>query len=272
MATVIMSNDSYPIDPHAAYRKLLEHPMLSGTLYKYLEPQELQLADVKELIQQTLEALWRRRDDDDPPNNLPRIIALAKRILEGKLADFYRHLGYERRHLAEAPMPAREDGKEGAPDGPDQPNHVDEVKPPRSITPAEKLETKEQLAFVQEKIEDGTITHDDIEVMQSQRCGEKTLEELAAERGVKSSALRKRLQRIRESLKKEWNLRSTKFLVVMILLWLFIVTVAVIAAGRLFHPPQPHQDHTDVPHTRGVAPVVHVDDKPASDKPPVPGH
>lgn len=244
--------------------------MLSGTLYKYLEPQELQLADVKELIQQTLEALWRRRDDGDPPNNLARVIALAKRILEGKLVDFYRHLGYERRHVTAAPMPPREDGKEGAPDGPDQPNHVDEVKPPRSITPAERLETKEQLAFVQEKIEDGTITHDDIEVMQSQRAGEKTLQELAAERGLKSSALRKRLQRIRESLNKEWNLRSTKFLVVMMLLWLLLVTLAVVAAGRLFHPPQPHQDHIDAPRTRGAAPSVPVGgDKPATDKPPI---
>jgi DNA-directed RNA polymerase specialized sigma24 family protein len=192
-----------------------------------------------------MDALWRRSEDADPPDNLPRLIALAKKVLEGKLIDFFRHREVERDNLVDPPMPARADGRKGAPAGRDQPNFVDEVRPQRSIDPQQSLEASEKLAFVQEMFDDGTLTPDDVEVFEAERAGEKTFSELATERGVEPPALRKRLQRIRDKMKKEWNLRSTRVLLITILMLLLLVTLAVAMAGRSDPPPAPpHKDKT----------------------------
>lgn len=253
-----------PIDPHSEYGKLLSHPRVREFLQKaMLRIEEIQAADRKEIESQVLDALWRRRLDADPPNNLPRIIALARKVLHGKVVDFYRDRDEERDHLVDPPMPEREDGREGAPDGKDQPNYVEEVMPPRAFSPADTHDAGEQLAFVQEKLADGTLTHDDIEVMQAEHAGEKTLDELAKERGVKPATLRQRLHRIREKMNEQWNVRSTRVIVLTIVMLLLLVTLAVAVAGRTDPPPpQPHQERTLQWAPRGAAPV---------EPPPAPG-
>jgi RNA polymerase sigma factor (sigma-70 family) len=258
--TRIMSNHLAPaqpcIDPNTEFGKLLSHPRVREFLRLSLAEYELQEADRKDIAAQAEDALWRRRLDADPPSNLPRLIALARKVLEGKLVDFFRHRQVERENLADSPMAARDDGREGAPDGKDQPNFVDEVRPQRSIDPEDQQQAAEQLAFVQEKLVDGTLTHDDLEVMQADHAGEKTLGALAEERGIEPAALRKRLQRIREKLKKEWNVRSTRVLVLTILMLLLLATLAVAMAGRSDPPTPPQRKDRTVERgaPRGVAP------------------
>jgi hypothetical protein len=92
----------------------------------------------------------------------------------------------------------------------------------------------------QESLEAGTLTHDDIEVMLAEKAGEKTLGELAKERDMEPAALRQRLTRIRKKIKKEWSIRSTRMLVITILMVLLLVTLAVAMAGRN-EPPTPPQ-------------------------------
>jgi hypothetical protein len=233
------------IDPNTAFGRLLSHPRVREYLRLTLADYDLDDADRKDLSAQVMDALWRRRLDADPPGNLPRLMALTQKVLEGKLIDFFRHREVERDNLADAPMPARDDGREGAPDGKDQPNFVDELCPPRSIHPEDQRQAAEQLAFVQESLEAGTLTHDDIEVMLAEKAGEKTLAALAAERDMEPAALRKRLERIRKKLKKEWTLRSTRMLVLTLVVALLLVTLAVAVAGRKDPPPAPpHKDRT----------------------------
>jgi len=236
------------IDPNTQFGQLLSHPRVREFLRLELTDYDLQEAERKDLSSQVMDALWRRRLDADPPDNLPRLIALAKKVLEGKLIDFFRHREVERENLVDAPMPARDDGREGAPDGKDQPNFVDEVRPQRSIDPEDQRQAAEQLAFVQESLEAGTLTHDDIEVMLAEKAGEKTLAALAQEREMEPATLRKRLERIRKKLKKEWAIRSTRMLVLTIVMVLLLVTLAVAMAGRNDPPPPPpHRDRTMEP-------------------------
>jgi RNA polymerase sigma factor (sigma-70 family) len=237
------------IDPHSGYGKLLSHPRLAEFLKLSLKEYTLQEADRDDLAAQVMDALWRRSEDADPPDNLPRLIALAKKVLEGKMIDFFRHREVERENLVEPPMPGRADGREGAPAGRDQPNFVEELRPQRSIDPHDSLEAGEKLAFVQEMFDDGVLTHDDVEVMEAERAGEKTLAELAKERGVEAPALRKRVQRIRDKIKKEWNLRSTRLLLITILMVLLLVTLAVAMAGRSDPPTPPQQKDKTVERT-----------------------
>ncbi len=253
-----------PIDPHSAYGRLLSHPRLRKLLDGALRAHRLQPADVDELRGQVLDALWRRRLDADPPDNLPRLLALARKVLEGRLVDFFRRRDVERARLADPPMPAREDGRRGAPAGQDQPNFVDEVAPPRSITPEDALRASEQLAFVQDMLDGGVLGPDDLEVLQAERAGEKTFEQLAAERGIKGATLRQRVHRLRETLAQEWarrnrawNVRSTRLLLVMMLLLLLLATMALAVAGRREPPPAPpRRDRTSLPTLRGAAPEV----------------
>ena len=200
-------------------------------------------------------------------------------MLEGKLFDYFREKSHHEENLVVPPMPEREDGREGAPDGADQPNFVDQVVPTPEVArpgPEEAYEAREQLGFVREKLADGTITPDDIEVMQAEQAGEKSLEQMAAERNVPAGTLRSRISRIRKALREEWealSLRSTTTLVLVILVFLLMVTFAIAAASRLWQRPQPHPDTTDTPHTRTLDSVApETQDKPTggSDKPPVP--
>jgi len=255
MSTPVAPSQPSP-DPHADFGRLLGHPRLREYLRLSLTAYSLQEADRLEIASQVMDALWRRRTDADPPNNLPRLIALARKVLDGKLTDFFRHREVEREHLVDAPMPAREDGRKGAPAGKDQPNFVDELVPARSFDPESECEVAEKMALVQDKLLDGTLTHDDLEVMQADQAGEATLAELARERNVEPAALRKRLQRIRDALKKEWTIRSTPMLVLTILMLLLLVTLAIAMAGRSDPPPPPQRkDRTEERSPlRGLAP------------------
>jgi hypothetical protein len=119
------------------------------------------------------------------------------------------------------------------------------VRPQRSIDPEDQQQAAEQLAFVQESLEAGTLTHDDIEVMLAEKAGEKTLGELAKEREMEPATLRQRLTRIRKKLKKEWSIRSTRMLVITILMVLLLVTLAVAMAGRNEPPTPQRKDRTE---------------------------
>jgi len=280
MTPAIMSqSDPFIIDPRTPYGSLLSHPRVREFLVKSLTKHDLPLADAEDIVSRCFEALWRRRLDADPPNNLPRLIGLARKVLEGKLFDYFREKAHHEENLAVPEMPEREDGREGAPDGPDQPNFVDQVQPTPEVAkpgPDEMFETREQLTFVQEKLANGTITPDDIEVMQAEQAGEKSLEQMAAERNVPAGTLRSRISRIRKALREEWaslSLRSTTTIIVMILMFLLLVTLAVAVGSRYWPRPEPPQDTRDAPRTRTLDPVPPppAPDKPSSGslKPPV---
>jgi RNA polymerase sigma factor (sigma-70 family) len=234
-------------DPHHAFGKLLSHPRVQAFLTERVAPYGLPEADSKDIIAQVLAALWRRRDEDDLPDNLNRLLGLARTVFEGKLVDYFRRKDVERGRIVDG---ARLMGKGAELEEPprhnrphEQPNHVDEILPQRSMTPADALEAKEQLAFVQTQLDKGVLTHDDIEVMQSQHAGEQTYEELGAERGVSADALRQRIHRIRMRMLKAWTEYSlftkTWMIVFFILLFLVIVTVIAAALRRKEPPPAP---------------------------------
>jgi len=272
MTFAIMSqSDRFIIDLHTPYGRLLSHPRVREFLVKSLTKHDLPLADAEDIVSRCFEALWRRRVDADPPNSLPRLIGLARKVLEGKLFDYFREKAHHDENLVFPQMPEREDGREGAPDGPDQPNFVDQVEPTPEVAkpgPHETLERTEQLSFVHEKLADGTLTPDDIEVMQAEQAGEKSLEQMAAERNMPAGTLRSRISRIRKALREEWeafSLRSTTTIIVMILMFLLLVTVAVAVGSRFWPRPAPHQDTKDTPHTRTLDPVPPP--APAQDKP-----
>jgi len=114
---------------------------------------------------------------------------------------------------------------------------------------------QERLALVQEKIADGTLTEDDVEVMRAQHFGEKSFDQLAAERAVEPSALRQRINRIRKALRGAWHVRSTALLITYILLLLLSISVVVAVARRPAPPPPPPRpDRTLQWSPRGAAP------------------
>jgi RNA polymerase sigma factor (sigma-70 family) len=216
-------------------------------------------ADVSDIIGQVLAALWARRGDVNPPDNLSRLLGLARVVFEGKLVDYFRRKEVDRRRRVDAPriMGEQTGRPEGAPLDP--PNPMDEVLLRRSITPEDRLEAKEQLAFVNEQVEMGVITHDDIEVMQAQRVGERSFEELAAERGVAADTLRQRIHRVRQRMIKAWLEYSlfTKTWTITLLILLFLVVVTVIVAAlRRKEPPPPLPEPPPAPtQTQSAAPL-----------------
>ena len=201
MPAVARSADS----PYAPYASWLTRPEVRTALWKRVW--HLQAADAADLVSESFEALWRRRDDPGLPDSLPRMIGLALRVIDAKVIDRDRRRAVQRKRLVDAArlVPRDEDDpplSEVA--GEDQPNYVDEIAPLRSITAHDHLAARQKLAFVQRTADPVGLTDDDVEVMQAIDVGEVTVEEAAAERGIAASALRVRLHRLRQGLGKAW--------------------------------------------------------------------
>jgi DNA-directed RNA polymerase specialized sigma24 family protein len=191
--------------PYAAYAELLTHPHVRQAMWKMVR--RLPRADSQDLISQSFEALWRRRDDPHLPDCIERMIGLARRVMEAKVVDYYRRRDVERARIVDAPHFPRDEG-DPPPAGrssEDQPNFVDEIVPPRTITAYDRLEVKQRLAFLNASAPKVGITDDDVEVMLAVDVGELTLDQASVERAIPGSALRMRLLRIRRKLDHEWT-------------------------------------------------------------------
>ncbi len=190
--------------PYAAYSVLLTHPHVRRAIWMMVR--RMPRADGQELISQSFEALWRRRDDPHLPDCIERMIGLARRVMEAKIIDYYRRRDVERSRIIDAPHVHR-DENEPPParrSSAEQPNFVDEILPPPSIDAAELLAVKQQLAFVESCAERVGLADDDVEIMQAVDADEMTLEQAAAAHGMAGNALRMRLLRIRRKLDQGW--------------------------------------------------------------------
>jgi RNA polymerase sigma factor (sigma-70 family) len=224
-----------------------------------VQEQGLPRADGEDLISQSYLALWRRRTDDDPADNLPRMVALARTVLKGKLADYYRHKLVVQARIKDAPNP-RGEAHEAGESARDQPNYVEELRPRRSMTPEVLLQAKQQMQFVKDNASKVGLTDADVETMQAVDCDEMTLEQAAALRNMKPSTLRSRLHRIKKRLNEAWRkhnlIRSPTTLMLLILLALVIYAVALAGARRNDPPPQPPPQRTLTPRQpRGEVPT-----------------
>ncbi len=201
MPAVVAPADS----PYAPYAVLLTRPEVRSALWKKVW--NLQKADAADVVSESFEALWRRRDDPNLPDSLERMIALARHVIDAKVIDRRRRRAVVWKRLVDAArlVPRDEDDPPLAEvAGEDQPNYVDESAPPRSITPYDHLAARLQLEFVDDRADQVGLTDDDLEVMQALDVGEVTLEEAAAARGLPATALRVRLHRIRQKLGEAW--------------------------------------------------------------------
>jgi DNA-directed RNA polymerase specialized sigma24 family protein len=269
-------------DPHQQYRELMSHPRLREYLRLALMPyKDLQQADREDIAGQVMVALWRRRDDEDAPNNVARLIALAKTVLQGKVVDFFRHRALWRGRIAEPTLPSDDSERAMPHEGAGQLTCVEEIMPSATFVPVprpapdpaeRRVVVQERMAVVQEKIADGTLTEDDIEVMRAQHFGEKSFDKLAAERTMTPSALRQRIKRIRKALREAWNIRSTTLLVTLLLLVLLSISVVAAVARRPEPPPPPPREERTLQWSpRGAAPQAPDSPPPTGDlKPPVP--
>jgi RNA polymerase sigma factor (sigma-70 family) len=250
-ATTATSYSFTATDPRdAPYAQLLSHPRVRTYLEEQLAKLELQPADARDLLGQTLEVLWKRRDSPNRPDSLERVLGLGGTVLKGKVVDYFRHKAVTDRRIVDAPEVPRDPGdpargKETS--GADQPNTVDEIAPPRSINPRHQLEAKRKLAFVRDVADKVGLTDDDLEVMQAIDAGEVTLEQAAAERGLKSSTLRVRLHRIRNKLRSAWAkhlaIRSVTLLILLMVTF-FVLYALALGAARRWLPPPPRPERT----------------------------
>jgi len=191
--------------PYAPYAALLTQPEVRAALWKRVW--NVQRADAADMVSDTFEALWRRRDDPNLPDSLQRMIGLALTVIDAKVIDRTRRRAVDRKRLVDAArlVPRDEDDpplSELA--GQDQPNYVDEIAPLRSITAYDHLAARRQLAFVQSSAWEVGLTDDDLEIMQALDVDEVTVEQAAAERGLPAGALRVRLHRLRQRLGAAW--------------------------------------------------------------------
>jgi RNA polymerase sigma factor (sigma-70 family) len=197
---------AHPADsPYASYAELLTRAEVRSALWKRVW--RLQTADAADLVSESFEALWRRRDDPSLPDSLERMIGLALHVIDAKIIDRNRRRSVQWKRIVDAArlVPRDEDDpplSEVA--GEDQPNYVDEIAPLRTITAYDHLAARQKLAFLQSTADDVGLTDDDVEVMQALDADELTVEEAAAERGIPANALRVRLHRLRQRLEQAW--------------------------------------------------------------------
>jgi DNA-directed RNA polymerase specialized sigma24 family protein len=192
-------------DPrHATFEALLSHPRVLEFLRSRVR--DLPDDDGDDVVSQSLEALWHRRDGARSPDTLPRMMGLARHVVDGKVADHWRRKAVRAKRIVRTPKVPRDEG-DPLPESlraHDQPAYVEVIAPLRSITPLDRLLGREQLAFVQGRASVVGLTDDDLESMQAIDADELTLGQAAAARGMQSDALRKRLQRIRQKLHQGW--------------------------------------------------------------------
>ncbi len=154
--------------PYASYADWLTRPEVRSALWQKVW--RLQKADAADLISETFEALWRRRDDPNLPGSLERMIGLARHVIDAKIVDRNRRraVGWKRIVDAARLVPRDEDDpplSEVA--GEDQPNYIDEIAPMRTITAYDHLAARQKLAFVDSSAWQMGLTDDDVEVMQA---------------------------------------------------------------------------------------------------------
>jgi hypothetical protein len=263
-----------PEGDHTAYAQLLAHPRIRAFLEERLRARDLQRDDKDELISGVRETLWCRRNDRHPPTTLPRVLGLARKILDGKLVDFHRHQDVVREKTRDAPRVAQDDLPPRNKPW-DQPNYVDELRPPRSMRADEALETKQQMAFVDEIAPQIGLTRDDVEVMFAMTWDSKaTWEELAAERGEKPGQVRQRIRRLQAKVRKAWARRIAPqvLLTLLIVAMLVLYALTVLGPARKPPPPAPLPEPT-VHEVAPVAPTATTQVTPVDDgtgrKPPV---
>ena len=193
------------VSPYAPYADLLTRPEVRSALWKRVW--RLQPADAADLVSDSFEALWRRRDDPNLPRSLERMIGLALVVIDAKVIDRNRRRAVEWKRMVDAArlVPRDEDDPPLAEmAGEDQPNYVDEIAPLRTITAYDHLAARQKLAFVESSAWETGLTDDDVEVMQALDADEVTVEQAAAELRIPANALRVRLHRLRQKLGDAW--------------------------------------------------------------------
>jgi DNA-directed RNA polymerase specialized sigma24 family protein len=253
-----------PLD-EMAYRALVSDPRVRAYLWARLGPVRIPRQEKEELIGAVFEVLWQRRTSRDPARTLARLMGLARTVLEGKLVDHWRHQAAVAEDIVDAPRTTIED-RHASGKSWEQPNYVDELRPPRSFTPEDSLHAKQQMQYVNEVAAKIGLTDDDVEVMFAITWDEEaSYEELAAERGVKPGALRTRIHRLQKAVREGWERRVKRTLVLTLLLaMLLLYVLAAFGLGRRPPPPAPLPE----PTVHEVAPVAPTATEPA--KPDVP--
>jgi hypothetical protein len=229
-----------PENDHAAYARLLHHPRIPKFLDERLRGSGLQRDDKDELISAVREKLWNRRHDPRRPTTLPRVLGLGRKILDAKLVDFCRHQDVVREKIRDAPRVAQDDlPPRNEPH--DQPNYVEELRPPRSMRADDALETRQRMDFVNELAPKIGMTRDDVEVMYAMTwdCDQTTWEELAAERGERPGELRQRIRRLQEKVRKAWARRIAPQVLLTLLILAMLVLYAMTLLGPARNPPPP---------------------------------
>jgi len=236
-----------PLD-ETAYRLLVSDPRVRAYLWARLGRVRIPRHEKEELIGAVFEVLWERRAGRDPARTLPRMMGLARTVLEGKLVDHWRHQAVVTEDLVDAPGTAAEDRPaSGKPC--EQSSYVEELRPPRSFTPEDSLHAKQQMQYVNDIAAKIGLTDDDVEVMFAiARDEEASYEELAAERGMKPGALRTRIHRLQKAVREGWERRVKRTLILTLLLY------ALAALGPARNPPPPAPPPEPTVHE--VAPVA----------------
>ena len=263
-----------PLDD-AAYGRLLAHPRVRAYLWARLGPMRLSRQDKEDFVGEVTATLWQRRTDPDPPHNVRRMLALAKRILKGKLVDHWRHLAVVEGDVAETRRRRGErvedEPTHGAPEqGPDEaadekredePDEEPDVDPdeepvpgepiePRcfaappparvSMTPEDSLDVKQQLQHANDVAARIGLTDDDVEDMYAMTWDDTaSYEELAAERGMTPGALKTRLHRLREAVNASWERKVKRTLILTLLLLAMLLLYVLATLGPARNPPPP---------------------------------
>jgi hypothetical protein len=122
----------------------------------------------------------------------------------------------------------------------DQPTYVEELRPLRSMREDDAFEAQQKVAHVNEMAPKIGLTSDDVEVMFAVTWDERaSWEELATERGETSGALRHRIQRLQEKIRKGWSRRIAPRLLFTLLLLAMLALSALGALGLARKPPLP---------------------------------
>ena len=235
------NDDAERVTPpgETAYRLLVSDPRVRAYLWARLGPVLIPRQEKEELVGTVVEVLWQRRTSRDPASTLARMMGLARTVLDGKLVDYWRHQATVAEDIVDAPRNGTEDRPASGKSW-EQPSYVEELRPPRSITPEDSLHAKQQMQYVNEVAAKIGLTNDDVEVMFAIAWDEEaTYEELAAERGMKPGALRTRIHRLQKAVREGWNRRVKRTLVLTLLLLAMLLLYVLAAFGPARKPPPP---------------------------------
>jgi hypothetical protein len=254
------ANDVRPVarPDFAAYGRLLADPRVRSYLWARLDDVNIARADKRELVDGVVATLWKRRTAKYSVDNLGRMLGLARTILDGRLVDYWRHQAVLDAKVVNPPQP--DGGHSRKPQN--QPTFVEELQPPTSMTPERSLLAKERLEYVNSVAAQIGLTDDDVEVMYAVTWDPTaSYEELAAERRTTASALRSRIHRLQEKVRKGWSRHTKRSLVLMLLLLAMLLLFALSALGPARNPPPPAP--LPEPTVHEIAPVAPAATSPA---------